>query len=146
MEIKLNEFYSRINSIFDNTSEQVSIIALKDIESVLDSTYKNISYNIYYYDEEDINSFIWVDVEGVNEGWLHTLDNMETDEDIMFAIEGSILTSIDAIKHNLNHNSITCFKYQDKGKILFHIVELSNDLTNRTDISILIELGGELSD
>lgn len=140
MEIKLNEFYSRINSIFDNTSEQVSIIELKDIESVLSNTYKNISYNIYYYDEEDINSFIWVDVESVNEGWLHALDNMETDEDIMFAIEGSILNSIDAIKHNLNHNSITCFKYQDKGKILFHIIELSNDLTNRTDFSILIEL------
>ena len=52
MEIKLNEFYNRINSIFDNTSEQVSIIELKDIESVLSNTYKNISYNIYYYDED----------------------------------------------------------------------------------------------
>ena len=140
MEIKLNEFYERIHSIFDNPNSQISVVTLKDIEKELDRKYENISYNIYFYDDEkDLNNFNWVDVEGVNEGWLHTLDNMETEEDIILAIEGGILTSIDSIKNNLKHNDISCFKYQDKGKILFHIIELSKDLTHRIDFSIFIE-------
>uniref|UniRef100_A0AAU8GTI8 Uncharacterized protein n=1 Tax=Mammaliicoccus phage MSShimriz1 TaxID=3230127 RepID=A0AAU8GTI8_9VIRU len=137
--IRLKEFENRkINLNFKNSNE-ITLTTIENIRRELENSLSYMDYYIYFYDD-NLNDYCWIDVEGVNEGWIHTNEELKTKEDIIDTLKKAFNYSLDAINAHSDDNNITCFIVEEYKKKLYHIVELSKDGTERTDFSIYLEL------
>lgn len=137
-KFELTEFEHR-KDILNLKSDKITLTSIEDIYSDLGKEITHMDYLVYFYDN-GLSDFSWVEVEGINEGWIHTDKDLKTDKDIIQALKESINRTLDAIEHNSYDNNITFFVVQEHKKKLYHIVELSKDYMSRIDFSIYLEL------
>lgn len=137
-KFELTEFEHR-KDILNLKSNTITLTSIEDIYSDLGREITYMDYLVYFYDN-GFNDYSWVEVESINEGWIHTDKDLKTDKDIIRALKESINRTLDAIEYNSDDNNITCFVVQEHKKKLYHIVELSKDHMSRIDFSIYLEL------